>query len=101
MLGKQTSHQTYHMMLYHMFPVFFFLLTTVLLLKVGHSGVMPEKSVNCVEVNQNIIVSRFGWFGFMVLNATFNNISVILWRLVALMEETEVPRENHRPDASH
>jgi hypothetical protein len=30
-----------------MFPVFFFLLTTVLLLKVGHSGVMPEKSVNC------------------------------------------------------
>ena len=20
------------------------------------------------------------WFGFMVLNATFNNISVILWR---------------------
>ena len=47
MLGKQTSHQKYHMMLYHMFPVFFFLLTTVLLLKVGHSGVMPEKSVNC------------------------------------------------------
>jgi len=29
---------------------------------------------------------------FMVFNATFNNISVILWRLVFLMEET---RENH------
>jgi hypothetical protein len=30
----------------------------------------------------------------MVFNATFNNISVIL------VEETEVPRENHRPVAS-
>jgi hypothetical protein len=37
-----------------------------------------------------------GWFGFMVLNATFNNISVISWRSVLLAEETEVPGENHR-----
>jgi hypothetical protein len=37
-----------------------------------------------------------GWFClFMVLNATFNNISVIL------VEETGVPGENHRPAASH
>jgi len=27
----------------------------------------------------------------MVFNATFNNISVISWRSVLLMEETEVP----------
>jgi len=27
----------------------------------------------------------------MVFNATFNNISVILWRSVLLVEETEVP----------
>jgi len=27
----------------------------------------------------------------MVLNATFNNISVISWRSVLLVEETEVP----------
>jgi hypothetical protein len=31
----------------------------------------------------------------MVFNATFNNISVILWRSV-LLEETTVPGENHR-----
>jgi hypothetical protein len=31
----------------------------------------------------------------MVLNATFNNISVILWQSVLLLEETGVPRENH------
>ena len=34
----------------------------------------------------------------MVLNATFNNISVISWRSVLLVEGT---RENHRPVASH
>ena len=31
----------------------------------------------------------------MVLNATFNNISVISWRSILLVEETGVPRENH------
>ena len=34
---------------------------------------------------------------FMVLNATFNNISVISWRSVLLVEETVGPGENHRP----
>ena len=37
----------------------------------------------------------------MVFNATFNNISVILWRSDLLVEETRVPEENHRPAASH
>jgi hypothetical protein len=32
----------------------------------------------------------------MVLNATFNNISVTSWRSVLLVEETGVPGENHR-----
>jgi hypothetical protein len=36
----------------------------------------------------------------IVFNATFNNISVISWWSVLLVEETEVPRENHRPIAS-
>jgi hypothetical protein len=30
----------------------------------------------------------------MVFNATFNNISAILWQSVLLVEETEVPGEN-------
>jgi len=34
----------------------------------------------------------------MVFNATFNNISVISWLSVLLMEGTG---ENHRPVASH
>jgi hypothetical protein len=37
----------------------------------------------------------------MVLNATFNNISVISWRSVLLVGETRVPWENHWPAASH
>ena len=37
----------------------------------------------------------------MVFNATFNNISVILWRSVLLVVETGVPGENHQPAASH
>jgi hypothetical protein len=50
--------------------------------------------------------------GFMVFNATFNNISVISWHSVLLVEENGVPRENimalsfiggenHRSTASH
>jgi hypothetical protein len=31
----------------------------------------------------------------MVFNANFNNISVISWRLVLLMEKTGVPGENY------
>jgi hypothetical protein len=36
----------------------------------------------------------------IVFNATFNNISVISWWSVLLMEETGGPGENQRPDAS-
>jgi hypothetical protein len=37
----------------------------------------------------------------MVFNATFNNISVISWRSVLLVEEITLPGENQRPAASH
>jgi len=40
-------------------------------------------------------------FRFIVFNATFNNIPVILWRSVLLVEETGVPEEYHQPVASH
>jgi hypothetical protein len=36
-----------------------------------------------------------------VFNATFNNISVISWGSVVLVEGTGVPGENHRPAASY
>ena len=37
----------------------------------------------------------------MVLNATFNKISVISWWSVLSLKETGVPGENHRPATSH
>jgi hypothetical protein len=37
----------------------------------------------------------------IVFNTTFNNISVISWRSVLLVEETGGPGENHRPVAGH
>ena len=38
----------------------------------------------------------------MVFNATFNNLSVISWWSVLLMEETRVPAaENNQPMANH
>jgi len=37
----------------------------------------------------------------MVFNATVNNISVMSWWSVLLVEETVVPGESHRPAASH
>jgi hypothetical protein len=42
------------------------------------------------------------WFGFMVINATFNNIAVIHnVASVLLVEETGGPGENHRPEVIH
>jgi hypothetical protein len=38
---------------------------------------------------------------FFLFNVTFNNISVISWWSVLLVEETGGPGENHRPVARH
>jgi len=36
-----------------------------------------------------------------VFYTTFNNILVISWRSVLLVEEARIPGENHQPAASH
>ena len=42
------------------------------------------------------------WVGlFMVFNVIFNNISVISWQSVLLVDETGVLKENRQPVASH
>jgi hypothetical protein len=45
--------------------------------------------------NELVLVQLMFSVRVMVFNATFNNFSVISWRLVLLVEETGVPRENH------
>ena len=42
-----------------------------------------------------------GLVWFMVFNATFNNISVISWQSVLLLEESGGPGEKHWPVESH
>jgi hypothetical protein len=64
----------------------------------GSSGFLntPFTNWSCI----NTLVHTF-WVGFMVFNATFKSISVILWQSVLLVEEFGEPVENHRPAASH
>ena len=59
----------------------------------------PLKKINSI----NMFVCKYhlfikdGLVWFMVLNTTFNNISVTSWRSILLVEETGVPGENYRP----
>jgi hypothetical protein len=57
------------------------------------------KAVNKETLGE--LKSIIGLVWFMVFNPTFNNISVISWWSVLLVEETEVPGENHLLVASH
>jgi len=49
-----------------------------------------------------VLLSFSYWLvGLIMFNATFNNISVIMWQSVLLVEETGGPGENHQPAANH
>ena len=41
------------------------------------------------------------WFRFMVFNATVNNVSVVSWQSVLLVEEIGVSAEGHRLVTGH
>jgi len=48
--------------------------------------------MNCNHVNREpVFIINIFMVWSMVFNATFNNISVISWRSVLLVEETGVP----------
>ena len=64
-------------------------------------GVKPFPSDNWISNDNTDIIIQYKYLNrVMVFNATINNISVISWWSVLLVEETRVPRENHRPAAS-
>ena len=46
---------------------------------------------NHIRGKHNNHYTTYGWF--MVFNATINNISVLSWQSVLLMEKTGVPRD--------
>ena len=66
-----------------------------------HENDIKVRILNSHSNSQIIKTVWFVTFGVMMLNTTFNNISVISWRSVLLVEEIEVPGENYRPIASH
>ena len=61
---------------------------------------LSYKYVNIRETKWNYCLYLFRT-RVMVLSTNFNNISVISWRSVLLVEETGVHGKNHRPAASH
>jgi hypothetical protein len=79
-------------------------------LKGQYTNILLSQCIwNLAYASWNLVILRLpstgNWFCefvcLMVFNATFNNISVISWRSVLLVEETGGPRENHRPVTSH
>jgi hypothetical protein len=67
---------------------------------------LPERDYYRVQFGhqQQCSIKRiidFILFYFIVLNATFNNISAIAWRSGLVVGEAGVPGENHRPWASN
>jgi hypothetical protein len=73
---------------------------TIILLLVETNLTLSKAIQNVIiNITRTISFKRFGWF--MMINATFNTISVISRRSVILVEETGVPGENHRPVAIH
>ena len=64
------------------------------MIDVNFTGIwFSNKLQDCKYILINVLVNTAGHkqilirFDFMVFNATFNNISVISWRLVLLVEE--------------
>jgi hypothetical protein len=53
------------------------------------------------KCHDNFYILSVMFVCLVVFNPALNNISVISWRSVLLVEETGVPGENHRPAASH
>ena len=81
-----------------LFPSPIKLTTTIteILLQVVLNTIPPKLDLKS-KMAVNAVLNFFR-FGYMMFNATFNNISVIWWLSVLLVGETGV---NHRPIASH
>jgi hypothetical protein len=79
------------------------LLTTEIKYKIAQSTYfMLCMSYRYINKSSPLFLSHtiiFCYFGAMVFNDTFNNIAVISWRSVLLVEETGVTGGNHQPVA--
>jgi hypothetical protein len=60
-----------------------------------------DRSKHAIRLDLLIELPVEGRVMAMVFNATFNNISVISWRSVILVEEIRISGENYRLGVSH
>ncbi len=93
---------TGHIILIQSHPVF--ALTPVccmLKIEAAYTNFMVFGTLTITPLMQASNSCLVGLVSFMVLNVTFNNISVISWQSVLLVEKTGAPGENHRPVASN
>jgi hypothetical protein len=51
-----------------------------------------------ISIIYQVIIITMLFVCLMVFNVTLSNMSVISWRSILLVEETEGPGENHRTD---
>ena len=60
-----------------------------------HQSYEEHMNLRCYDQICNTCLKLFDWYvgKFMVLNATFNNISAISWRLVLLVEDQSTRRK--------
>ena len=91
----------FHVTIFTAFNGFIEILYVVFYISIS---IFPPFNMNLLIITRyfrcNFDHKNMDWW-IMVFNITFNNISVISWRLVLLMEETGGTGENHRPVASH
>jgi hypothetical protein len=75
----------------------------IVMIKWLHRLILKSKEWDHKDFRYNYVLSWFEKivFGFMMLKATSNNISVISWRSVLLVEETGVTEDYNRPVASY
>ena len=66
---------------------------------IGIKQILNKTNYDCYVITSYFWISKCAcFFGcLIVFNATFNNISVILWWSVLLVDETGRPGENHQP----
>ena len=82
------------------FGVIFVSILSSFAYEIWYKDVLPW-TMSCLSSWPSCDLAISYMLAFMVLNATFNNISVLLWRSVLLVEETGVSGENSRPVTSH
>jgi hypothetical protein len=97
--NKFNDSSTYNCIYMSCFFLFFSFCICICLcfsLKINKLHCTPNKLIQGVSYWNSATGVRV-----MMFNTTFNNISVLSWRSVLLVEEAGVTGEIHRPPASH